>query len=55
LKNKRIVGYNFTAVFNDGFRSNDEVEAFMKMVGVEKRCSTIEELSVRYAKEIEVF
>jgi predicted dehydrogenase len=35
----------FTAVFNDGFRGNDEVEGFMKMAGVEKRCSSIEELA----------
>lgn len=35
----------YAAVFNDGFRGDDEVEGFMKMAGVEKRCSTIRELA----------
>lgn len=34
----------YTAVFNDGFRGDDEVENFMETANVEKRCSTIEEL-----------
>jgi hypothetical protein len=35
----------YTAVFNDGFRGEDEVEGFMKTAGIEKRCSTIKELA----------
>jgi predicted dehydrogenase len=35
----------YAAVFNDGFRGDDEVEGFMKQTGVEKRCSTIKELA----------
>jgi len=34
----------FTAVFNDGFRGDDEVLAFMKRNNIKKRCSCIEEL-----------
>lgn len=35
----------FTAVYNDGFRDDDEVEAFIKRNNIEKRCSSIEELA----------
>ena len=35
----------YVAVYNDGFRGDDEVEGFIKMAGLEKRCSTIDELA----------
>jgi len=35
----------YTAVYNDGFRGDDEVESFMKNYSLEKRCSSIEELA----------
>ncbi len=35
----------YTAVYNDGFRSDVEVEAFIGKYGLEKRCSSIEELA----------
>ncbi len=35
----------YVAVYNDGFRGDDEIEAFVKNYGLEKRCSTIEELA----------
>ena len=35
----------YVAVYNDGFRGDDEVEAFVKNYGLEKRCLTIEELA----------
>ncbi len=35
----------YVAVYNDGFRGDDEVERFIKNRGLEKRCSTIEELA----------
>jgi len=35
----------YVAVFNDGFRGDDEVEAFIKDYEVEKRCSSVEELA----------
>ncbi len=35
----------YTAVYNDGFREDDEVEAFMKTFGVETRCNSVEELA----------
>lgn len=35
----------YAAVYNDGFRGNDEVEAFIKKCNLEKRCSSIEELT----------
>ncbi len=38
----------YAAVYNDGFRGEDEVNAFVEKAGVDKVCSTIEEL-VEYA------
>ena len=35
----------YVAILNDGFRGDDEVEAFMKANGVENRCTTISELA----------
>lgn len=35
----------YIAIYNDSFRLDDEVEGFIKRFGVEKRCSTIEELA----------
>lgn len=35
----------YEAVYNDGFRQNDEVEAFMKKRGISKHCQTVEELA----------
>lgn len=35
----------YVAVYNDGFRGDDEVEGFIKTYGLEKRCSSIEELA----------
>lgn len=35
----------YVGVFNDSFRSDDEVEGFVKRFGLEKRCRTIEELA----------
>lgn len=35
----------YTAVYNDGFRGDDEVDAFIETFGLEKRCGTIEELA----------
>ena len=35
----------YTAVYNDGFRGDDEVEGFIQMTGAEKRCSAVEELA----------
>jgi len=35
----------YAAVYNDGFRGDDEVEAFIKNYGLEKRCDSIEELT----------
>jgi hypothetical protein len=35
----------YAAVYNDGFRGDDEVEAFVKRFGLEKRCQTLEELA----------
>ena len=35
----------YTAVYNDGFRGDDEVCGFIKNAGLIKRCSTIEELA----------
>ncbi len=35
----------YAAVYNSGFRDEGEVEGFMKMFGVEKRCETLEELA----------
>lgn len=38
-----IAGY--AAVYNDGFRSDDEVNAFIKKFNLEKRCYSLEELA----------
>ena len=35
----------YVAIYNDGFRGDDEVEAFMKNVGLEKRCANVDELA----------
>jgi len=35
----------YVAVYNDSFRGDDEVEGFIKMFGLEKRCGSIEELA----------
>lgn len=35
----------YVAVYNDGFRGDDEVEGFIKSAGLEKRCATVEELA----------
>jgi len=35
----------YAAVYNDSFRGEDEVDAFVKKYGVEKKCKTLEELA----------
>ncbi|NSW91012.1 MAG: Gfo/Idh/MocA family oxidoreductase [Firmicutes bacterium] len=35
----------YVAVYNDGFRGDDEVEGFIKNYKLEKRCKTVEELA----------
>jgi hypothetical protein len=35
----------YVAIYNDGFRGDDEVESFIKKYNLEKRCETIEELA----------
>lgn len=35
----------YVAVYNDGFRGDAEVEGFIKTAGLEKRCSSVEELA----------
>ncbi len=35
----------YTAVYNDGFRNDDEVEAFMRSFGVETRYQSVEEMA----------
>jgi hypothetical protein len=35
----------YVAVYNDGFRGDDEVEGFIKKYNLEKRCQSIEELA----------
>jgi hypothetical protein len=35
----------FTAIYNDGFRGDDEMETFIRNFKLEKRCSTITELA----------
>lgn len=35
----------YVAVYNDGFRGDDEVDAFVRSAGLEKRCATVEELA----------
>lgn len=42
---KRDGRARYVAVYNDGFRGDDEVEAFIKNYGLEKRCGSIEELA----------
>ncbi len=34
----------YVAVYNDGFRGDDEVDAFIRQFGLEKRCGSVEEL-----------
>ena len=36
---------HYTAVYNDSFRGDDEVEAFMQMNGIEKRYDSVEEMA----------
>lgn len=35
----------YVAVYNDGFRENDEVDAFIRNYNLERRCKSIEELA----------
>jgi len=35
----------YTAVYNDGFRGDDEVEGFISKYGLERRCRSIDELA----------
>lgn len=35
----------YTAIYNDGFRGQDEVDGFIQKFGVEKQCQSIEELA----------
>lgn len=35
----------YVAVYNDGFRGDDEVEAFIRRFGLEKRCQSVDELA----------
>jgi len=35
----------YVAIYNDGFRTDEEVAAFMKEFALEKRCATLEELA----------
>ena len=35
----------YSAVYNDGFRGDDEVEAFITKCGLDRRCQSIEELA----------
>lgn len=35
----------YVAVYNDGFRGEDEVNGFIASAGIEKRCDTVEELA----------
>lgn len=35
----------YVAVYNDGFRGDDEVAAFVERAGLEKRCESLEELA----------
>lgn len=35
----------YVAVYNDGFREDDEVEGFIKNYNLEKRCASVEELA----------
>ena len=35
----------YVAIYNDGFREDDEVEGFIQKAGLEKRCQSVEELA----------
>ena len=35
----------YTAIFNDGFREDDEIEGFMKTVGIKHRLASIDEMA----------
>ncbi|MBI4976691.1 MAG: Gfo/Idh/MocA family oxidoreductase [Spirochaetes bacterium] len=35
----------YVGIFNDGFRGDDEVDGFIKKYGLEKRCTSMEELA----------
>ena len=35
----------YAAVYNDGFRGDDEVDGFIRLFGLERRCKSIEELA----------
>lgn len=35
----------YTAIYNDGFRGEDEVLGFMRSAGIQRRCDTVEELA----------
>ena len=35
----------YVAIYNDGFRGDDEVNGFMEKFGLEKHCATVEELA----------
>ena len=35
----------YVAIYNDGFRGDDEVEGFMRKYALEKRCDTVQELA----------
>lgn len=35
----------YVAIYNDGFRGDDEVNGFMEKYGLEKHCATVEELA----------
>lgn len=35
----------YVAIYNDGFRGDDEVEGFIKSRGLEKRCASVDELA----------
>lgn len=37
----------YVAVYNDGFRDDSEVEGFVKTIGAEKRCETVEEVAAQ--------
>jgi len=42
---KRDSRARYAAIYNDGFRGDDEVEGFIRNCNLEKRCSSIEELA----------
>ena len=35
----------YVAIYNDGFRGDDEVNGFMEKFGLDKHCKTVEELA----------